>query len=540
MLPPGHTRASNYQSISGLSEKNDCDCNSDFACVGVLERLGRVDSCSGVRGKYCAHFEYSDFIGTRLVTELNPKGTKLFFTGPKVDTLMAPKSSQVFTNPHGASNFLGDINCDVAHIHNVNIKEHSKRILTLWVRHRILFGGRSWMREPEPHVGYEQHSQEMNGINGFSLYMNELPILSSLGGWGYATAAIGVGDINRDGQNHCLGLFTSGVRQRNNWGQWEVGSVGHCFSGGFIIYNNNFSPLTSYRMFNSAPFTTNFAGADLDGDSWTDLVIGDIFGVSYEHGRGYSDDGTMLVVMGRPNMESLHGVTVTELIADGSSLLYGFAENERRLFGMAVLNFNGDIYQYVVYAKHTELFVALGCSVVLLSGEYVFSIATADYNSDGFDDIAVVCVSSTSENSALFIIWGSLIVVDLSRTSSRNLAMVRIRREILASAEFMGRHISFFDMNGDGYKELAINIPYSNDFFGGNTNGRVAVLFHNLSYAALAPDINGSQGFNWDAISASKTVAFFIPGYYDSDDYEGNKCSTAHPPVIAILCWHAP
>eukprot|EP00808_Paulinella_micropora_P018883 g62460.t1 len=478
-------------------------------------------------GEYCAHFEYSDFIGTRLVTELNPKSTKLFFTGPK-DAYS--KTLQLYRNPYGASNFLGDINGDGSVRRYFSLRSHP-----VW-RSLMDAGARTTC-------------------------------------WGYATAAIGVGDINRDGfadwgfgarKEFTLGKTTVLGFLRVVYGNATIGASGSLdlldtvFSGGFIIYNDNVYPLTSYQNFNyPAPFTSNFAGADLDGDSWTDLVIGDIYGVSYEHGRGYKD-GTMLVVMGRPNMESLHGMTVTELIADGSSLLYGFAEDDRRLFGMAVLNFNGDMYQDVVYAKDSEVQLLLGhpqwqqnlysrsslSPLVVKSScrqsEYVLSIATADYNSDGFDDIAVVCVSRLYYTSSLFIIWGSLIVVDLSRTSSRRFEMAHIRSEIPGSSEYMGSHISFFDMNGDGYKELAINIPYSNDFFGGNTNGRVAVLFHNLSYAALASDINGSQGFNWDASSASKTVAFFIPGYYDSDDYEGNKCSTAHPPVIAILCWRAP
>eukprot|EP00808_Paulinella_micropora_P014353 g43469.t1 len=257
-----------------------------FLALVYWNGWGESTAVPAYGGEYCAHFEYSDFIGTRLVTELNPKSTKLFFTGPK-----GPFYYLVFGNPYGASNFLGDINGD--------------GFDDIFLGNRILFGGRSWMREPEPHVGYEQHSQEMNGINGFSLYMNGLPILSSLGDKG------GLG-LRRDKRIHTLGKTTALGFLRVVYGNAIIGASGSLdlldtvFSGGFIIYNDNFA---------------------VDILSNTDLVIGDIFGVSYEHGRGYSDGGTMLVVMGRPNMESLHGVTVTELIADGSSLLYGFAEN---------------------------------------------------------------------------------------------------------------------------------------------------------------------------------------------------------------------
>jgi len=228
-------------------------------------------------------------------------------------------------------------------------------------------------------------------------------------------------------------------------------------------------------------FGFSLASGDFNGDGFDDLAVG----VPFEDAGGKIDGGAVNVIYG--------------------STTVGLSRVGDQLWNQDAPRINGAIQA---------------------SDNFGFSLASGDFNGDGFDDLAVGVpfedAGGKIDAGAVNVIYGST-TVGLSRVGDQlwNQDAPGINGAIQASDNF-GSSLNVCDFNGDGFDDLAVGVPFEdagekidggavNVIYGSTTVGlsRVGDQLWNQD----APGINGSiqASDNFGILSSFSTLVHPLP-----------------------------
>ncbi|HUM71936.1 MAG TPA: FG-GAP repeat protein, partial [Chloroflexota bacterium] len=211
---------------------------------------------------------------------------------------------------------------------------------------------------------------------------------------------------------------------------------------------------------------------DFNGDGYADLVIG-VPGEDVTQGINYENAGAAHIIYGTANgLEALAAQAAVDdqLWHRGISGLDTIAVAEGDLFGAA--------------------------------------LAMADFNNDGYDDLAVgvpgSVVNGHDEAGAVQVLYGTAVGLSLANTQTWTQESGDIT-DSAAAGDRYGHALAAADFDGDGYADLAVGIP------GETVNGVVNAGAINIIFGS-------SDGLKSTIISGGKLDEFFTE---DTDPFFG-------------------
>ena len=311
-------------------------------------------------------------------------------------------------------------------------------------------------------------------------------------GWSVATA----GDVNGDGYGDVIigqkGYSGSGSNQGRAL-LWLGGSGG---LGPIPDTISNADWQTSIP-FNGAEYGYSVATAgDVNGDGYSDVIVG----APYYSGS-YTEEGIAYVYHGGPNNLSS---------TSGWSYTSDYVDTELGFSAASAGDINGDGYADIIvgapkydssYANEGAIFVWTGS----MSGpswsfwfgrgnspnaQLGYSVDSAgDVNGDGYDDIiagAPYFNNGSLEEGMAFVWLGS--ASGMGSTGEPSNADWKAESNTFSAA--LGTSVAGAgDVNGDGYADVAVGVPYYSWY---NTNEGRAMVWHGSS-EGLGPDGNFSN-----------------------------------------------
>jgi hypothetical protein len=304
-----------------------------------------------------------------------------------------------------------------------------------------------------------------------------------------------------------------------------------------------------YDLFGDA-----LAVGDFDGDGSFDLAIG----VPYEDYNVITDAGIVHVLYGASGTLT---TTTTETWHQASTGIVGSSTEEYDRFGkaLAVGDFDGDGYEdlavgapgqqigddanagvvNVIYGSATGL-AAAGNQVWRQGADGItgyaeaddwfgYSLASADFDGDGYDDLAVgvpyedfnSSTTTIEDMGGVNIIYGSASGLTSADTwwIAQNLADIEDAGE---TDDLFGWALTVGDFNGDHYADLAVGVPYE-DFGSAVNTGSVHVIFGSADGLTVDGDIDRSQG-SFGVQDTSETGDRFgyalTAGDFDNDGHD--------------------
>ena len=352
------------------------------------------------------------------------------------------------------------------------------------------------------------------------------------------------------------------------------------FSGGseyLRSLNSDFHSQDSQNMpGQSEPFDSfgySLAHGDFDDDGYSDVIIGSPF----EDVSGENGTGMVTVIYGSEDGLDL---TTAENIHQDTAGVDGVNETSDH-FGETVTvgDFNGDGYDdAAVGVPDEDLSCGTLCSddntgmVTIIYGSAIgldpvgtssgidshnidqedmsglgynnedndycgSSVATGDFDGDGYDDLAFGCPgedldSNTVSNAgAVIVAYGQSAGLQVTGGSAYNQNVSGIGGN-LETGDGYGHSLATGDVDGDGYDELAVGIPYENtgDASGGNTTtdgGRISLIYgSNSGLTAAGADIYHASDLA--AVSSDQTQGYFgadvTMGDFNGDGYDDLAC----------------
>jgi hypothetical protein len=319
--------------------------------------------------------------------------------------------------------------------------------------------------------------------------------------FGYTLAAA---DFNRDGYDELV----VGVPYEDIDGVSNAGMV-HVFPGtpsgldraNDTVWHQNQPASIPGANTASDLFAYSLSAGDYDGDWYPDLAVG----VPYKEVSGVNDAGAVIIIKGSPagltptgSRQINQGANGFEGVLEiddyfGWSLASGDINNDGR--GDLVVGIpyeEGTIdnagYFQMIYGSVTGLTGATdqlwsqdsaGISDIQEASDYFgYTVAVADFDGDGYDDVAVGVpyedFGSVINAGSVNVIFGSASGLTVTGDQFWNQDVSTIEGDAATSERF-SQSMAVGDLNGDGAADLVVGVPW--DIVGSTADGSINVIY---------------------------------------------------------------
>ena len=247
-------------------------------------------------------------------------------------------------------------------------------------------------------------------------------------------------------------------------------------------------------------FGLALAAGDFNKDAYDDLAIG----VPYEDIRDIVDAGAVHVLYGSPTGLSATSVPdqfwhqnrpgIPESAEPFDSFGYRLASGDFNADGyddlaMSSLEDSGSGTVHILYGSNTGLSADAVPPQLWIQGTsgldgipedsdwFGVSLAAADFNGDGYADLAIGAAGEDSSRGIVQVLHGSSVGLSVVIIADQVWAQGRDAVPGLAEvSDSFGRSLAAGDFNSDGYSDLAIGVP-GEDFDGMQAAGEVIVVY---------------------------------------------------------------
>lgn len=286
-------------------------------------------------------------------------------------------------------------------------------------------------------------------------------------------SVLAVGDFNAD----CYDDLAVGVPQDDVNGLLDAGTV-HIFYGSVLGLGDNIifhadgtNVAGTAEAF--AQFGASLAAGDFDGDGRDDLAVG----APYRDVNGVVNAGSVTILFGKNT--GLSGTNSIELHQNYGTIPDSNEANDN--FGR--------------------------------------SLAAGDFKVDGFVDLAIGAPGEDLTNAidagAVTVLWGALAGFgDIgTQLTQANFGGVSEASDLFAWALAAG------DFDGDGYKDLAVGVPYEDSAGGVVNSGEVDVIYGAYTGLVLSPQIwsQDSTGISGTAQTSDLFGRVLVAGDFNGD-----------------------
>jgi hypothetical protein len=321
-------------------------------------------------------------------------------------------------------------------------------------------------------------------------------------------ATLAAGDFDHDGFcDLAVGATLEGVD-----GMWSAGAV-------FVVYGS-LSGLTTVRspLFlhqnlsglagdaeNDNRFGSALATGDFNHDGYSDLAIGVPNNTTVE-GIVVSDSGAVYVLYG-----AWYGLVTSSsrfLTQDTISVLDAREINDHFGAALAAGDVNGDGYDDLIVGVPDEdlitggssqadagvfhLFYGIATGIALPGNEvwdqaaaalasdlHGYALAAADFNRDGFDDLAAGVPGDVGGTGSVSVLYGSASGLGSGELWRQGSDFGNIY-DTPEAGDWFGAALAAGDLDGDGYDDLVVGVPFE-DISTATDAGMVHVIYGSVN-----------------------------------------------------------
>ena len=319
-------------------------------------------------------------------------------------------------------------------------------------------------------------------------------------------SGLAMGDFNNDGFSDVA--IGTGVAYKNQVAVFLGAENYNPAPGGYLTTDADFLITLPATQNNWLGFS--LAAGDFNGDNKDDLLIGEIH--ADPHG---ASSGKVYVFYGRDSYQNQYDLSTLGVPNDQVGLVLGPSAGAKLGFDLAAGDVNGDGIDdlilgahgvnsqtgavYVVHGSGNSINVDLAVSSAdfTITGESTnsqtgYSLATGDFNWDGVDDILIGAPMFQNNAGKSYVVYGRINQAgSISLLSDANIYI----ESPLGTSFKNGYSVAAGDINGDGFDDLIIGLPYwVNPIRLGDGHGAVFVINGWARNPEIEPFVR-----NWDS-----------------------------------------